>query len=149
MDRQVVPASGGAEAGAEPLRGLDEGDRIALSRAFRHRPRGEGRHPGHGLGLPCCSAPGLATDDELGLQQGSAGHMSEDDLEVVVEARAPEGREIVVPRRARPGSPLQHGQPAHAAASSATRGTYVMTARAAGSSTSAQTVRMASASTAR
>ncbi len=75
-------------------------------------------------GLAGGSTAGVATNDELRLQQRSTWHVGLDDGQPVGERRTLEVGEVVGPRCARRGSLVEDREcVAHAAASSAVRGT--------------------------
>ena len=124
VHREAVPARGGAHLGAQTFCGLDEGHRVVLGRPLGHGARREHGRACLLRGLAAGATAGIATDDELRLQQRPTGHMASDDREPVVERRALEGGKVVLARLAGLGPPVQDGQwVGHAAASSVTRGT--------------------------
>ena len=102
MDRQAVPAGHGAQAGAETLGRLDEGDGVPSPGAFGHGPRRQRGDACQAGVLAARAATRVSAHQQLGLQQGPAWHMGAQDGRDRWAGRPLEVREIVrrVDRRA-------------------------------------------------
>ena len=119
-DRDRVPAGVGVERGAQPFRGLDQGDRVVALGPLGQRAGGQDGRTGHVRRL--LDRP--AGDDHRGRHERATRQVRDHDGEAVRQAAAGDGRELVGARRAGRGSlgddrtvPRRIGGRAHAATS--------------------------------